>query len=81
VPEVVADGLTGTLVAPLDEAAFGAALGALLADAPRRREMGRAARRHVAQNHRLTANYAAMAQTLVRLAASGRPLRARRPPP
>jgi glycosyltransferase involved in cell wall biosynthesis len=73
VPEVVADGLTGTLVPPLDEAAFGAALGALLADAPRRQRMGRAARHHVAQNHRLTANYAAMAQTLVRLAASGRP--------
>jgi len=81
VPEVVEDGLTGTLVPPLDEAAFGTALAALLADAPRRREMGRAARRHVAQNHRLTTNYAAMAQVLARLAASGRPPGSRRTSP
>jgi glycosyltransferase involved in cell wall biosynthesis len=65
----------------LDEAAFEAALVALLADAPRRREMGRAARRHVAQNHDLTTNYAAMAQVLARLAASGRPPGARGRPP
>jgi glycosyltransferase involved in cell wall biosynthesis len=81
VPEVVEDGRTGTLVAPLDEAAFGAAIAALLEDAPRRRQMSRAAQRHVAQNHRLTTNYAAMAQVLVRLAASGRPPRARGAPP
>ncbi len=81
VPEVVCDGRTGTLVAPLDEDAFGAAIAALLADAPRRRQMGAAARRHVAQDHDLAANYAAMAQVLVRLAASGRPPGARRTPP
>ena len=45
------DGLTGTLVTPLDETAFDAALAALLEDAPRRQQMGRAARPHVAQNH------------------------------
>jgi glycosyltransferase involved in cell wall biosynthesis len=81
VPEVVRDGRTGTLVAQLDEDAFGAAIAALLADAPRRRQMGAAARRHVAQDHDLAANYAAMAQVLVRLAISGRPPGARRTPP
>jgi len=81
VPEVVRDGRTGTLVAPLDEDAFGAAIAALLADAPRRRQMGAAARRHVAQDHDLAANYAAMAQVLVQLAASGRHPGTRRTPP
>jgi phosphatidyl-myo-inositol dimannoside synthase len=81
VPEVVRDGRTGTLVAPLDEDAFGAAIAALLADAPRRRQMGEAARRHVAQDHDLPTNYAAMAQVLVRLADSGRHPGTRRTPP
>ncbi len=42
--ELVADGETGLLVAPGDPAALAAAIGRLLADAPAREAMGRAAR-------------------------------------
>ncbi len=42
VPEVVADGVTGFLFEPGDEAGIGAALGRLLADPARARELGTA---------------------------------------
>ncbi|TLM76674.1 MAG: glycosyltransferase family 4 protein [Actinobacteria bacterium] len=43
-PEIVADGETGVLVAPGDEAAAARAMSRLLADAGERRRMGTAAR-------------------------------------
>jgi glycosyltransferase involved in cell wall biosynthesis len=80
VPEVVRNGETGSLVPLMDEDAFGAAMGTLLADASLRRQIGHAARRHVAQRHCLATNYAAMAQILERVAASGVPKTARAHP-
>lgn len=47
VPEVVADGVTGLLVAPRDPAALAAALIRLLGDATLRRAMGRSGRERV----------------------------------
>jgi phosphatidyl-myo-inositol dimannoside synthase len=49
VPEVVADGSAGILVAPGDDAALAAALTTLLDDASTRRTMGSAGREHVRQ--------------------------------
>jgi glycosyltransferase involved in cell wall biosynthesis len=49
--ETVADGVTGLLVPPRDEAALASALAGLLADPPRRREMGRAGRRRVEERY------------------------------
>jgi phosphatidylinositol alpha-1,6-mannosyltransferase len=49
VPEVVADGSTGILVAPGDEAAIAEALAKLLKDASTRLAMGSAGREHVRQ--------------------------------
>ena len=49
VPEVVADGSTGILVPPGDDAALAAALTKLLDDASTRRNMGSAGREHVRQ--------------------------------
>jgi glycosyltransferase involved in cell wall biosynthesis len=48
-PEVVRDGETGLLVPPQDPAALAAALRALLPDSGRRRRMGEAGRRWVAE--------------------------------
>ncbi len=47
IPEVVADGETGVLVPPGDEAAMAAAIVALLGDAPRRAALGEAGRARV----------------------------------
>jgi glycosyltransferase involved in cell wall biosynthesis len=44
IPEIVVDGETGVLVAAGDDAAFGAALGELLADGDRRRRLGTSGR-------------------------------------
>ena len=49
IPEVVRDGVTGTLVAPHDVGAFAAAVTDLLLDGDRRRRYGLAARHHVEQ--------------------------------
>ncbi len=50
IPEVVADGETGLLVAPADPAALAAAVNALLADPGRAAELGRAGRRRAQQD-------------------------------
>ena len=47
IPEIVADGVTGLLVPPGDEAALARALRRLVKDVPLRRQMGAAARRNV----------------------------------
>ena len=60
-PEIVENGVTGLLVAPGDVAALQRAVGALLADAPRRMAMGQAARRRA--NERFT--WSAAARTAV----------------
>ena len=74
-PESVADGETGLLVTPGDEAGLSAALARLLGDADLRAAMGRAGRVRVAE--KFTAR--AMAEKTVALyeslAASGSPLR------
>jgi glycosyltransferase involved in cell wall biosynthesis len=49
VPELVEDGVTGVVVPPGDAPALARAAGALLADGPRARALGRAARRRVAE--------------------------------
>jgi glycosyltransferase involved in cell wall biosynthesis len=46
-PEVVEDGRTGILIPPRDAAACALALSALIADAPRRRDLGRRGRHRV----------------------------------
>ena len=53
VPDIVRDGQTGTLVPYGDEAAFAAAVRALLVDAERRAVLGREAARHVAAERSL----------------------------
>ena len=54
VPEVVTDGAEGMLVPPSDAGALAAALGALLADAPRRQKMGEAARTRALRDYALS---------------------------
>jgi glycosyltransferase involved in cell wall biosynthesis len=54
VPEVVTDGAEGILVPPSDAGALAAALGALLADAPRRQKMGEAARTRALRDYALS---------------------------
>jgi glycosyltransferase involved in cell wall biosynthesis len=49
-PDVVRDGVTGRLVPPRDPAALARALGELVKDPAARQSLGRAARRHVADN-------------------------------
>lgn len=51
IPEAIVDGRTGILVQPGDVAGLATATAALLADAGRRRSMGRAARARVEQHH------------------------------
>ncbi len=53
VPEVVADGETGLLVDPGDDAGFAAAVGRLLSDEALRARMGLAARARVRRDHDL----------------------------
>jgi glycosyltransferase involved in cell wall biosynthesis len=54
VPEVVTDGVEGMLVPPSDASALATALGALLADAPRRQKMGDAARTRALRDYALS---------------------------
>ncbi len=51
VPEVVADGLTGVLVPPDDDAAYAGAIAAMLADPAQAVAMGQAARARVSERH------------------------------
>jgi glycosyltransferase involved in cell wall biosynthesis len=55
VPEVVADGETGLLTPEGDVAAFTEAVAALMADRPRRRSLGAAARARVLRDHSVEA--------------------------
>jgi len=55
VPDVVADGITGDLVSPGDDAAFAEAIAVMLDDPDRRRAMGRCARDHVLSGHDIDA--------------------------
>ena len=68
VPEVVANGRTGLLTPPGDDAAYRAALAALLADRQHRRAMGEAAVAYVREKHDRGRNYGALARALLRLA-------------
>ena len=54
-PNVVRDGVTGRLVAPRDPCALARVLVELVADPAARQSLGRAARRHVADNLSLSA--------------------------
>lgn len=54
VPEVVTEGIEGFLVPPSDPGALATALGALLDDAPRRRQMGDAARTRALRDYALS---------------------------
>jgi glycosyltransferase involved in cell wall biosynthesis len=54
VPEVVTDGAEGLLVPPSDAGALASALGALLADSPRRQKMGEAARTRALRDYALS---------------------------
>ena len=54
VPEVVTDGVEGFLVPPSDPGALASALGALLDDAPRRQQMGDAARTRALRDYALS---------------------------
>lgn len=55
VPEVVLDGITGVLTPVNDAAAFAAAIGMLLKDPTKRRQMGLAAQNYVLKNRSLDA--------------------------
>lgn len=67
VPAIVGDGTTGLLVDPLDTRAFAGAVDALLADADRRAEMGRAAASNYAKAHSFAAAARSIDKTLVRV--------------
>lgn len=54
VPEVVTDGVEGSIVPPSDAGALASALGALLQDEPRRHQMGAAARTRAIRDYALT---------------------------
>lgn len=71
VPEVVANGRTGLLTPPGDDAAYRRALRDLLTDRQRRREMGEAAEAYVREKHDRDRNYGVMARVLRRLAGEG----------
>lgn len=68
VPEVVAAGHTGLLTPPGDDAAYRAALAALLGDKARRLAMGEAAVVYVREFHDRSKNYGLVAKALGRLA-------------
>jgi glycosyltransferase involved in cell wall biosynthesis len=67
VGDVVADGESGLLVPVGDDAAFAAAVGLLLDDAPRRRTMGAAARRRILAEHDIGAAASRLDRILARL--------------
>jgi glycosyltransferase involved in cell wall biosynthesis len=67
VPEVIGD--AGVVVPPDDPAAFGSALAALLASAPRRVELGAQARARVLERFTLKRMQTAHADALARVAA------------
>ncbi len=73
VPAIVGDGTTGLLVDPLDMRAFSGALDALLADAGRRAEMGRAAASNYAKTHSFAAAVRSLDQTFARVLERRRP--------
>jgi glycosyltransferase involved in cell wall biosynthesis len=68
VPDIVEDGATGLLVPIGDAAAFAASVAALLDDPARRRAMGEAARRCVAERHSVEGAAAALGTALAGLA-------------
>jgi glycosyltransferase involved in cell wall biosynthesis len=68
VPEVVADGESGLLTPPGDDAAYVRAVAGLLADRQRRLAMGEAARAYVRRAHDRARNYGVLAGVLRRLA-------------
>ena len=61
IPELIDDGSTGVLVAPEAPAEFARALATLIADPARRRTLGEAGRRRVAEKFALDANLARLA--------------------
>ncbi|MHC1713813.1 MAG: glycosyltransferase family 4 protein [Solidesulfovibrio sp.] len=71
VPEVVANGKTGLLTPPGDDAAYRQALTELLLDRKRRREMGEAAEAFVRERHDRARNYGVVAGVLRRLTGEG----------
>jgi glycosyltransferase involved in cell wall biosynthesis len=73
-PEVVRDGRTGLLCAPDDDAAFVAAIGRLIDDAPLRRAMGHAATEHARTHMSGRVWHGHLVDQLVALA-DGRPTR------
>lgn len=70
VPELVLEGTTGTLVSPGDVAALADALSSLVADAPMRTRMGRAARAHVERSASME-HYAARLSRILHEVADG----------
>lgn len=67
VPDILADGATGTLVPPDDMAAFAAATARYLDDPALRQRMGEAARRIVCESHDFQTGAAAIAAALDRV--------------
>jgi N-acetylglucosaminyldiphosphoundecaprenol N-acetyl-beta-D-mannosaminyltransferase len=68
IPEVVRDGIEGLLVRARDHRALAHAVGVLLADSPRRKAMGAAARLRIAQEFRVdlvAGHYAALYEALL----------------
>ncbi len=68
-PELVQDGVTGTLVSPRDPRGLGDAIAGYLEDAPRREVHGRAARRHAVERFaldRMVAAYSGLYLELIR---------------
>lgn len=72
VPEIVADGDTGILVAPADKTALSRALEPLVHDAERRRQMGEAGRARAARMFDARTNFGRLADVF-RAAAAGSP--------
>lgn len=75
VPDVVRDGETGLLAPSGDEGALARLIRALLVDAPRRAEMGRAAARFVADERSIDAAAARLDRALGGIVAGATPLR------
>ncbi len=69
IPEVVRDGVEGTLVPPADAGALGAALKALCSDLQQARRLGNAARRRVEEEFSVRALIAATQQAYLKAAA------------